>query len=384
MDLVSHTNPSNQSIGGRLSADVICEILLLLLGHWEEDSNSYDRSDTGHPWDHDENLLMDIPIAPNLPQLALSHICRQWRLVALDLPRFWASFFVSVRGDHQNFGPARIPGRTAALHASMARSGDYPMNIAVHCINWDAPDLKGLLEALITYGQRLKYAKISVPAPFFSVLRTLSGAQVPNLERLTIIVWEDFDPEAPFDANNDFFLDANLLFVATAPRLVHLSFDVLDGNCTRLPPLPHSQLRTLHLQCEEFGSYALCTTSILNLLHISPSLVSLSISMPGTEYQNNEPDWDIMPSEEDWFETHDVHAPNLEYLELEVFVGSEHIDTDTILRTLIAPKLHTLTLPSGKTTAPDALDRFLARSKPPLRTLKNSDGRTVGSITSEP
>ncbi|KAJ7264402.1 hypothetical protein C8J57DRAFT_1470524 [Mycena rebaudengoi] len=344
MNSVSLINQANQSVGaGRLSADLICEILLFLLDGWEKDSNSYNRGDIGNPFDgnpfdHDEVLVMDIPIAPNLPQLALTQGCRQWRLVALDFPRFWSSFLVSIRGDHRNSGSARIQGHIAALHAWMRRSGEYPMNISVQCRSWDAPGLEGLLEDLIGYGQRLKSAKLSLPTPFFSVLGALSGAQVPNLERLAIIAWEYFDPETAIGVQDNFLLEENLWFVATAPQLAHLSVHVLDGNCTRLPPLPHNDLHN----------------------------------------------WQIMPSsDEDWLHTHDVHAANLTSLQLQVFAGSQNIDPDTILRTLVAPNLHTLTLAFKRATAPDALNRFLTRSKPPLRFLKHMGSRISRAILFE-
>ncbi|KAJ7574114.1 hypothetical protein C8J56DRAFT_1126265 [Mycena floridula] len=343
----------------RLSDDLLCEIFFSLLDDWKHDSNSYNRGSTGNVWE-DGDAFMDILIALNLPQLSITHICRHWRQIAMALPRFWSSYFVSVRGDNAQFGHIDIGGRIVALDKWMERSEPLVVNVAVHCINWDVLNLEGLVVALMSYSHRWRELKLSIPEKFFQSLHTMTA--VPNLERKAFIAWEEIpDSRLVFQPAVDF------AWVASAPRLSHISFDQLSASSTVLPALPCNQLQSLSLSCQNFGSYNMCSTSFLNILRISPNLVSFSLFMPGTEFQDNE-SRELMDG---WVDGTQVSAVKLEHLELHLLLESDHVKAADILSSLIALNLTSLTLPGGAYTDIAVLAAFADRSRFALKVLRN-------------
>ncbi|TFK93209.1 hypothetical protein K466DRAFT_650023 [Polyporus arcularius HHB13444] len=154
---------------------------------------------------------------------ALTHVCRRWRLVALDMASLWTVIDEFCHDSSSSF---------------LARSGEMSLQVYVkQTLCRDAG------RTLIPHGARIRDLHLSIPRERRSVIPSTAPEfpfDAENLERLCIVT-----DARPFDESRpNIDLDMSpVLFPGPTPRLKML---ILRGMCW-LPVIPYSILTHLHI-----------------------------------------------------------------------------------------------------------------------------------------
>ncbi|PCH32984.1 hypothetical protein WOLCODRAFT_141441 [Wolfiporia cocos MD-104 SS10] len=169
-------------------------------------------------------------------RIAISHVCRRWRAVALEHPRLWA--FINIPRDLSN------------LDDLLKRSKRAPLSVYVE-IRSDLSNWRpGCLDILYREAWRLKRLYIATPASCFG---TITICSAPILESLYIDV-NDIDGESDIQSAERFNI----------PLSWHSLFDN-----------PNQPLHTLSLQQHSIPWHVTLPSSLQTLCLASPATTQL-------------------------------------------------------------------------------------------------------------
>ena len=216
---------------------------------------------------HHASFVEGVPENP-LIEVTISHVCTEWRSVALSFQTLWSNFRYNV-----SELPKRIP--IDRLVAYLKRSGSHLLDLhftfseSVLCEGSQAL-FYSMLENTISHVDRWRrfslFSDVDVPMQGFS--DRLQWLKAPNLQYLTMCP-SSSDPEGGPDSDRL----APSVLLGGAPKLFYVR---VDGTSFRnyFPPL--SNVTVLRLEDETdawtFGSFSM----FLEILAL-PSLSSLSI-----------------------------------------------------------------------------------------------------------
>ncbi|KAJ7732351.1 hypothetical protein DFH07DRAFT_846572 [Mycena maculata] len=153
-------------------------------------------------------------IDPEDAPLLITHICREWRNLALSLPRLWASLHIELSGYHLQ---ARID---EGVEYWLARSADLPLSISLkiptHSLRTSVP----LLDALMKYSHRWEHVRFVLPS--FESYRHLRHLSPPNVPMLKTVVMDPAGAGAEGASTSLSFIRAqNITGIALMAPLVH-------------------------------------------------------------------------------------------------------------------------------------------------------------------
>ncbi|KAJ7134921.1 hypothetical protein C8R43DRAFT_956149 [Mycena crocata] len=117
--------------------------------------------------------------------LQFTHICRDWRHLALSMPELWTS--IHVVGDPEPDDPLNYARRfNEGMKAWLPRSGGLPLTISIH---WPTGDCSALFETLMKTSRRWLHIHFIIPSySYLSPLGALSRDDVPLLRTVVIDV----------------------------------------------------------------------------------------------------------------------------------------------------------------------------------------------------
>ncbi|KAJ6523824.1 hypothetical protein B0H19DRAFT_1386291 [Mycena capillaripes] len=198
----------------------------------------------------------------------ISHICRDWRRLALSMPRVWTSLHIAA--------PSASPWVSAetisqGVKTWLTRSAELPLSISYVRTTSVAKELKrdaekrfAILHTLIKYSRRWSHMRFIFPLyEWFEPLAVLSPEDVPLLQ--TIIIHA-----------GSFALNAEKFFGFTrGPSLHGLSFKSPFYFTSDIPSLvAPSQIRNLSLQGPIFP-----LSGALEMLRRSSSLKTCTLTI---------------------------------------------------------------------------------------------------------
>ncbi|KAJ6512628.1 hypothetical protein C8R45DRAFT_1206661 [Mycena sanguinolenta] len=188
--------------------------------------------------------------------LLLSHICHEWRNIALTTPRLWASLHVIAPIEK------RCQEIREAVDIWLSRSGVLPLSISLVHSTAAGLDFRAVLEAFIPYSSRWHRIRFRLPAYHnFRPLSVLSPNDVPILESAMIDGFAGADPYWDFLA----FLGATSLRSVAFRRAV------------KYPqvPIPWSLLR--HLCIDRESRWLLTAAEALDIMQRCPELETCAL-----------------------------------------------------------------------------------------------------------
>ncbi|KAJ7448002.1 hypothetical protein FB451DRAFT_767631 [Mycena latifolia] len=121
--------------------------------------------------------------------LQLSHVCRDWRALALSMPGLWNSLQVAVDTDVDAPNPEiRVKKVNDGLKSWLPRSAGLPLSISLVSYGF-GNDCSILLQTLMEVSHRWDCMRFLLPSySFFSPFETLSPIDVPMLKTIAIDV----------------------------------------------------------------------------------------------------------------------------------------------------------------------------------------------------
>ena len=213
--------------------------------------------------EHDEHPHTAVPLWANV--ITLSHVCRYWRDLMLDLPRLWT--FIRVTGSFSN---------RLMFNEMITRSGGFPLSIL---LTYQVPgndrsifDLLGLTSVVCDHSERIQELGVLVRVPHAGlILDCISKQTLPCLEKL----WLDTDPTPGVVR-----VWPVTLFDNTIPplRSLHINDIVIAW-------LPFEGLTQLELTCRTSPPLH----ALLHTLRQSPLLEILTLHMVPADDNDDDP-----------------------------------------------------------------------------------------------
>ncbi|KAJ7757798.1 hypothetical protein DFH07DRAFT_1060592 [Mycena maculata] len=192
--------------------------------------------------------LPDDPLDYSTAEVAviLGRVCRQWRDIALSIPRLWAAWSFAIDGG------SSLQGIRDGMELWLSRSKDRPLSIRVYHVGgsseevdeddlawWQAWDVGNVVvPILLEHYRRWENIEFNVPVSMVRDLYSLDANQAPpNLTRLVLGSaegdWGSLEGDSP------------ITFLAQAPKLrsLHLVLDA-EYHLWGMDPvrLPYAQL----------------------------------------------------------------------------------------------------------------------------------------------
>ncbi|KAJ7436562.1 hypothetical protein FB451DRAFT_188896 [Mycena latifolia] len=168
--------------------------------------------------------------------LQLSHVCRDWRALALSMPGLWNSLQVAVDTDVPN-PEIRVKKVNDGLKSWLPRSAGLPLSISLVSYGF-GNDCSILLQTLMEVSHRWDYMRFLLPSYlFFSPFETLSPIDVPMLKTIAIDVGSQDRVRVP--------PNASYMAFAGAPNICSISL-----RCPMDPfhyPLNWEELRNISI-----------------------------------------------------------------------------------------------------------------------------------------
>lgn len=271
-----------------------------------------------------------------LMEVVVSHVCRYWRSVALNLTTLWTKFQWCT-DDGYALGPS-IDRLETYLKRSDSRMLDLKLDFRGVTVAWDGSDERlDMLSKILPHTDRWWRVSIlsDTATPFLHIQNEVETSSAPNLEHMTVRGNCSTRAQAIKPS----------LFEAGVPKLSSVTTDYTT--ITFLPPLsnitslrierPHSGMEHLTISQECFFAILLIPNlTNLSLIGAPDSLATLTENL------------------------HTIHMPKLKYLRF-----SEHVNMCTALPYLRAPLLETLIIRGCLPWIPPTEDYFF----PSLRTL---------------
>ncbi|KAJ7158458.1 hypothetical protein C8R46DRAFT_1109227 [Mycena filopes] len=204
------------------------------------------------------------------PAIALGHVCRQWRDVALSLPQLWTALSVAVDG--VVYGSHISTG----LGSWLLRSQNRPVTIRLHHRDGACPDATGtderwwdiagdktgvILPTILAHHQRWENVEFNIPLTLLRPLADFTPNDgLPSLRHLLL-------GSAQEDWGGNDIRPINLF--ANAPRLRSLHL-VLEASCS-LSRMDH--VRLPYRQLTSFTGTNFSAHECLTVLASTPSLI---------------------------------------------------------------------------------------------------------------
>ncbi|KAF8960206.1 hypothetical protein BDZ97DRAFT_2077610 [Flammula alnicola] len=203
--------------------------------------------------------------------LLISRVCRAWKDLVLDTPKFWSTFEIEITGSGTSLSPPDI-NVTNTMDIWLKRSKNYPLTVRiVHIPVGRVPDQRSaqLLAALIPQSRRWRHVEFILPASTMSSLQKSLPPDFPTLQSLTLqlkglwsstpsfnismlnIPWHQLTVlELQLEHNNLVTLDKCLDILSLAERLTQFTVNascILDHPETYTDRILLPKLETLHL-----------------------------------------------------------------------------------------------------------------------------------------
>ncbi|KAJ7607600.1 hypothetical protein DFH06DRAFT_214218 [Mycena polygramma] len=199
--------------------------------------------------------------------VVLTLICREWRAIALSIPRLWASLHIAA--------PYLSPWANGQIindgvKTWLSRSGNLPLSISFvwtashesEDLTKGAEDRSAILHSLMVYSNRWAHMRFIFPAyESFQSLATLSPADVPQLQTVVIRLG------TPIPASSNYFSFAHGINV----QGISLK-SIVDTHTHAL--VPQSPIRFLSLLGPTFS-----LGQVLTMLRQSPQLETCTLSI---------------------------------------------------------------------------------------------------------
>ncbi|KAJ7186485.1 hypothetical protein C8R46DRAFT_275950 [Mycena filopes] len=293
-----------------------------------------------------EIFIQFLPKYPRCPPLTgsdspiiLTHICRQWREIAVATPSLWRAISVA-----ESVSDADDAGRVEIMDMWLKRSNRRPLSLQFEKRDPSPPTLSTVFALAVSHSSRWEYVGLDVPP---ADLETILGP-LPLLQQLDLAL--NVPTAFPLPG-----LEMPLLRTV----ILDLNYDItLEAGIM----LPWAQLTSLTIHNATSRECISLLLETSNLVHCTLNVISDSIS----ELQLG------------------VTLPSLESLTLRTALF-DSVSTVSLLAVLIIPSLHTLRLPKkslGLTPIP-TLTAFISKSGCKLEELVITGTRTLTSQTSQ-
>ncbi|KAJ7821014.1 hypothetical protein B0H14DRAFT_1338579 [Mycena olivaceomarginata] len=190
-----------------------------------------------------------LPVYPSCPPLIgphspilLTHICGEWRRIALAFPALWRAVALSSRD------PAWL------LSVVLGRSGSSPLSICVDETNWIPVNARGeLVSTVLPHRERWQYLSLCLVGLATDYPYPSIGGPMPLLQHLDLEFDYDYDMDAmPVPS----FAEAPLLRTA-----------ILNDSVSRGIILPWAQLTSLTLKTMYLSGCVPVLQQAANLTH---------------------------------------------------------------------------------------------------------------------
>ncbi|KAJ7498048.1 hypothetical protein B0H11DRAFT_1998416 [Mycena galericulata] len=165
------------------------------------------------------------PTTGLLSPIQLTHICRQWRDMALSTPTLWRAISISLNSNEM-------------VEMWLARSRSCPVSIEMTQV-WDSIDefaMKPLIQAILSYCNRWEHLNFVIPHRFLPLCK----GSMPFLRDLRIRLLSDYSQPALV------FQDAPRLSTITLPDSIPRQYRMHNSHCWELlegmPNLLHCRL----------------------------------------------------------------------------------------------------------------------------------------------
>ncbi|KAJ7174066.1 hypothetical protein C8R43DRAFT_873594 [Mycena crocata] len=206
-------------------------------------------------------FLPEYPLCPpligSLSPTLLTHICRQWRVIAIANPALWRAISLSFRQPDRNNHEQKI----ALMTVWLARSGALPLSIriSIQCMHDDCMHSHGCMESLIHHRSRWEYLQVTdvLPHP----LPSFAGS-APLLQQL------EFSGSSWANTLEDYQVASDV-----APLL---RTAILGRELVPIITLPWLQLTSLTLLCVYSSECTLILPHTKNLVHCALALWTTS------------------------------------------------------------------------------------------------------------
>ncbi|KAJ7435747.1 hypothetical protein B0H11DRAFT_2113009 [Mycena galericulata] len=143
-------------------------------------------------------------ISPAEAPMLITHICSEWRSLALSMPRLWASLDIKVLRRFRRSGTAT--NREDAVNCWLARSGDLPLSISYEA-NEKMSISSPIFEVFMDYSHRWKHIRFILQTiESYEPLQDLTPEEVPILETVVMSPTDHGGIDAEVAANHLAFL----------------------------------------------------------------------------------------------------------------------------------------------------------------------------------
>ena len=138
---------------------------------------------------------------PPTPSFPISHVCRRWREISLDLPYLWSLINLTKL----------TPAGAAAM---LVRAKMAPLYLEVETIKWNRAKFKAFKEQIETHNHHIRSLSITVKSNHLKMFGQLVSS-APSLESLSICNRGSFHSDSPVIIPDN-------LFDGITPKLTYL------------------------------------------------------------------------------------------------------------------------------------------------------------------
>ncbi|KAJ7090848.1 hypothetical protein B0H15DRAFT_884146 [Mycena belliarum] len=134
------------------------------------------------------NCVMSSSEAPIL----LGLVCSTWRAISLSTPRLWSRLHIVEPvspSDALGVEAKKLAQRIEATKTWLARSGQCPLSISMHCVSRTSGFTESgaqILQALFPFASRWRHVAFSVNFPFLQSIARLAASDVPMLRSVSL------------------------------------------------------------------------------------------------------------------------------------------------------------------------------------------------------
>ncbi|KAJ7144147.1 hypothetical protein C8R44DRAFT_759539 [Mycena epipterygia] len=187
----------------------------------------------------------------------VASVCRYWRSVALETPRFWASIYTSLSGS---------PRCLALLRLFLLRSKHAPLSIQLTPKSYEAANDE-IIREILQQTRRLNHLSMPMHMPHIGLLFAASIV-APSLQTIT------------FNSSPDSL--AGITVFTDLPRIHAVSFGRLRS-LDQIPPLPYHQIKQVSITLRSIPDM-MCGELLLLFPNLQTLVVGISTQNMGTRH----------------------------------------------------------------------------------------------------